>query len=69
MKKKLASIALGLVLSAVPTAIFAACSDVIVINGTTYCSLTHSSTVNGNEVCHYNCSNKDAPAPVDPGAN
>lgn len=66
MKKRLVSIALGLVFAAVPMALYAACADVIVINGSTYCSLSGSSTVNGNEVCSYNCSPKDAPAPQTP---
>ncbi len=69
MKKKLISVALGLVFAAVPMAIFATCADVIVIDGSRYCSLTSSSTVNGHEVCSYSCSNKDAPAPESPAAN
>ena len=63
MKKKLISVVLGVVFAAVPMAIFATCADVIVINGTTYCSLTSSSTVNGNEVCSYSCSNRDQDSP------
>lgn len=63
MKKKLISVALGLVFAAVPVAIFATCPDVIVFNGTTFCSLTGSGTVNGNEYCTYSCSNRDR-APV-----
>lgn len=65
MKKKIISVALGLVFAAVPMAIFATCADVLVINGSTYCSLTSSSTVNGSEVCSYSCSNRDQPAPAE----
>lgn len=55
MKKKLASIVLGLVFAAVPTVIFAACADVITF-GNQICGLTGSSTTStGVEVCYYSC--------------
>ena len=64
MKKKLISVVLGLVFAAVPMVIFATCQDLVIIDGTTFCTLTSSATVNGHEVCSYSCSRRDQDVPV-----
>jgi hypothetical protein len=54
MKKTLASIVLGLVLAAVPIAVFATCAASITVNGKK-CTLSGSSSGGGVEICYYNC--------------
>ncbi len=68
MKKTLMSIALGLVLSAVPVTAFAVCADLIT-SGTTVCTLIGSA--NGGTICFYSCTTvkPDNPAPETPGQN
>jgi hypothetical protein len=63
MKKTIASIVLGIALSA-PVA-YAACADLIVI-GTLHCALTGSAIVGGLEHCYYACARAEAPAPPAP---
>jgi hypothetical protein len=61
MKKTVASIVLGIALSA--PAVYAVCDDLIVV-GTTYCELIGSTVVNGVEVCRYKCHKAETPVPV-----
>ena len=65
MKKILVSTVLGLVLSAIPVSIYAACADIIT-SGPYFCTLSGKYTVNGREVCEYTCATKDQPAPQQP---
>lgn len=62
MKKLFISVILGLVLSIIPMAVYAACSHLIVIGGNVHCVLTGSSTTpSGADICYYNCSVVAAP--------
>jgi hypothetical protein len=56
MKKLVSSIILGLALSVIPAAIYAACATVITTSTGYICELTSSSTTStGVEICRYNC--------------
>jgi len=68
MRKFLASAILGLALSAVPMAIYAACAHIIT-SGKYFCTLSDQYTVNGREVCEYTCTTKDQTPPEQPPAN
>jgi hypothetical protein len=56
MKKLVSSIILGLALSVIPAAVYAACADLITIGGNMHCVLTGSSTSpSGHDICYYKC--------------
>lgn len=69
MKKFVVSTILGLVLSAIPVSMYAACASEYTVDlgsAMRHCVLTGSS--GGGTICYYSCHNipKDGPAPVTP---
>jgi len=72
VKKFLVSTVLGLVLSAVPMAIYAACADEYTVDlGTHMRHCVLAGSAGGGTICYYNCYNipKDQSDPEQPSAN